>query len=31
LRLVQTIFTALTMPASFPFVKSAQYRLLVRN
>jgi len=31
LRLVQATFSALTMPASFPFVKTFQYRSLVRN
>src|SRR6266699_2678304 len=31
LRLVQATFIALTLPASFPFVKAFQYRLLVRN
>src|SRR5437763_15559405 len=31
LRLVQATFIALTLPASFPFVKACQHRLLVRN
>src|SRR6266566_7941216 len=31
LRLVQATFIALTLPASFPFVKSCQHRLLDRN
>ncbi len=31
LRLVQATFIALTLPASFPFVKACQHRLLDRN